>query len=58
MLDQLVRLGCDRAQGYFFAPPQPIQDLRGLIGRRRNWRPPGAKLMTAAMRPDRRDRSE
>ena len=52
------RSGCDEAQGYFFAPPQPIQDLRGLIGRARNWRPPGAKLMTAAMRPGRRDRSE
>jgi EAL domain-containing protein (putative c-di-GMP-specific phosphodiesterase class I) len=57
-LAELLALGCDEAQGYFFAPPQPIQDLRGLIGRARNWRPPGTKLMTAAMQPGRRNRSE
>ena len=27
-LAELVALGCDEAQGYFFAPPQPVQDLR------------------------------
>jgi diguanylate cyclase (GGDEF)-like protein/PAS domain S-box-containing protein len=43
----LLALECDEAQGYFFAPPQPAPDLRGLIARTRTWRPPGA----AAMRP-------
>ena len=56
-LAELLALGCDEAQGYFFAPPQPIQDLRGLIGRARNWRPPGTNLMTAAIRPGRRNPS-
>jgi EAL domain-containing protein (putative c-di-GMP-specific phosphodiesterase class I) len=44
-LTELIRLGCDEAQGYFFAPPQPIADLRQLIGRNRTWRPPGTRLM-------------
>jgi diguanylate cyclase (GGDEF)-like protein/PAS domain S-box-containing protein len=51
-LAELVALGCDEAQGYFFAPPQPVQDLRTLIGRKRAWRPPGARLMSAFPRRD------
>jgi diguanylate cyclase (GGDEF)-like protein/PAS domain S-box-containing protein len=45
-LAELVTLGCDEAQGYFFAPPQPADDVRELLGRMRRWRPPGARLMT------------
>jgi diguanylate cyclase (GGDEF)-like protein/PAS domain S-box-containing protein len=45
-LEALVALGCDGAQGYYFAPPQPADDLRELMGRARRWRPPGAPLMT------------
>src|SRR5262249_19883868 len=52
-LAELIALGCDEAQGYYFAPPQPVDDLRALIGRKRSWRPPGAKLMTAFPLPDR-----
>ena len=51
-LAELVALGCDEAQGYFFAPPQPVQDLRTLIGRKRAWRPPGARVMSAFPRRD------
>ena len=29
-LTELVALGCDEAQGYYFAPPQPVDDLRML----------------------------
>jgi EAL domain-containing protein (putative c-di-GMP-specific phosphodiesterase class I) len=47
-LAELIALGCDEAQGYFFAPPQPVEDLRALIGRKRMWRPPGARLMNDA----------
>ncbi|MGH8977747.1 MAG: putative bifunctional diguanylate cyclase/phosphodiesterase, partial [Acidimicrobiia bacterium] len=45
-LVEVIALGCDEAQGYYFAPPQPVQDFRTLIGRARAWRPPGARLMT------------
>jgi diguanylate cyclase (GGDEF)-like protein len=45
-LQALVDLECDEAQGYFFAPPQPADDLRELMGRARRWRPPGARVMT------------
>jgi diguanylate cyclase (GGDEF)-like protein/PAS domain S-box-containing protein len=44
-LTELVALGCDDAQGYFFAPPQPANDLRGLVSATRRWRPPGTPLM-------------
>ncbi len=44
-LAELVELGCDEAQGYFFAPPQPAQDLRALVSATRRWRPPGSPLM-------------
>jgi EAL domain-containing protein (putative c-di-GMP-specific phosphodiesterase class I) len=44
-LDELVALGCDEAQGYFFAPPQPAQDLRALVSSTRHWRPPGSPAM-------------
>jgi diguanylate cyclase (GGDEF)-like protein/PAS domain S-box-containing protein len=44
----LIEHGCDQAQGYFFAPPQPALDLRGLIARTRTWRPPGATVMRPA----------
>jgi diguanylate cyclase (GGDEF)-like protein/PAS domain S-box-containing protein len=44
-LTELLALGCDEAQGYFFAPPQPAQDLRGLVSATRRWRPPGSPLM-------------
>ena len=57
-LTELVALGCDEAQGYYFAPPQPVQDLRVLIGRSRAWRPPGARLMTNPGAHDRKRRME
>jgi diguanylate cyclase (GGDEF)-like protein/PAS domain S-box-containing protein len=44
-LGELVALGCDEAQGYFFAPPQPAQDLKALVSATRRWRPPGSTLM-------------
>ena len=44
----LIDLECDEAQGYFFSPPQPAPDLRGLIARTRTWRPPGAAVMRPA----------
>jgi diguanylate cyclase (GGDEF)-like protein/PAS domain S-box-containing protein len=44
-LVELVALGCDEAQGYFFAPPQPAHDLRTLVSATRRWRPPGSRLM-------------
>jgi EAL domain-containing protein (putative c-di-GMP-specific phosphodiesterase class I) len=44
----LIELDCDEAQGYFFSPPQPASDLRGLIARTRTWRPPGAAVMRPA----------
>jgi len=44
-LTELVALGCDDAQGYFFAPPQPADDLRALVSATRRWRPPGTPLM-------------
>ncbi|MCZ7529969.1 MAG: PAS domain S-box protein [Acidimicrobiia bacterium] len=40
-LAELLALGCDYAQGFFFAPPQPAGDLEVLIGPKRSWRPPG-----------------
>jgi diguanylate cyclase (GGDEF)-like protein/PAS domain S-box-containing protein len=57
-LAELIALGCDEAQGYYFAPPQPVEDLRSLIGRKRTWRPPGARLMTAATANERNRRAE
>jgi diguanylate cyclase (GGDEF)-like protein/PAS domain S-box-containing protein len=54
-LIELVAMGCDEAQGYYFAPPQPVQDLRALIGRARAWRPPGARVIGDA-RPTGRNR--
>jgi EAL domain-containing protein (putative c-di-GMP-specific phosphodiesterase class I) len=50
-LTELVALGCDEAQGYFFAPPQPVDDLRSLIGRHRAWRPPGVRIIGGEHRP-------
>jgi diguanylate cyclase (GGDEF)-like protein/PAS domain S-box-containing protein len=44
-LTELVALGCDDAQGYFFAPPQPANDLRALVSATRRWRPPGTPLL-------------
>lgn len=44
-LAELIALGCDDAQGFFFAPPQPASDLSELITRSRPWRPPGASVM-------------
>ena len=44
-LRALLDLGCDEAQGYFFAPPQPAADLRALVSATRRWRPPGSRLM-------------
>ncbi len=46
-LTELVALGCDLAQGYYFAPPQPVADLGELLQRTRPWRPPGARFLTA-----------
>jgi diguanylate cyclase (GGDEF)-like protein/PAS domain S-box-containing protein len=45
-LVELVERGCDEAQGYYFAPPQPADDVRELLGPSRRWRPRGARLMT------------
>jgi EAL domain-containing protein (putative c-di-GMP-specific phosphodiesterase class I) len=42
---ELVRLGCDHAQGFFFAPPQPSTDLRSVLTR--SWRPPGRSLIVS-----------
>jgi diguanylate cyclase (GGDEF)-like protein len=44
-LTELVALGCDEAQGYYFAPPQPVQDLTDLMARTRSWRPPGTNII-------------
>jgi len=44
-LTQLVALGCDEAQGYFFAPPQPATDLQPIVSSARRWRPPGSSLI-------------
>ncbi|MEZ5171761.1 MAG: PAS domain S-box protein [Acidimicrobiia bacterium] len=44
-LAELLSLGCDLAQGFFFAPPQPAADLETLVGRGRRWRPPGSSLI-------------
>jgi diguanylate cyclase (GGDEF)-like protein/PAS domain S-box-containing protein len=44
-LTELVSLGCDEAQGYYFAPPQPAADLQPLVSSARRWRPPGSSLM-------------
>ena len=49
-LAALIDLECDEAQGYFFLPPQPAPDLRGLIASTRTWRPPGAAVMRPAGR--------
>ena len=35
LLDQLVRLGCDRGQGYLIMRPSPAEDLGELIERGR-----------------------
>jgi EAL domain-containing protein (putative c-di-GMP-specific phosphodiesterase class I) len=44
-LAELVALGCDEAQGYYFAPPQPVQDLSDLMARIRSWRPQGTNII-------------
>jgi EAL domain-containing protein (putative c-di-GMP-specific phosphodiesterase class I) len=44
-LTKLVALGCDEAQGYYFAPPQPAADLHPIVSAARRWRPPGSSLM-------------
>lgn len=44
-LAELLSLGCDYGQGYFFAPPQPVGDVEALVGRGRRWRPPGSSLI-------------
>jgi diguanylate cyclase (GGDEF)-like protein/PAS domain S-box-containing protein len=57
-LEELIALGCDQAQGFFFAPPQPASDVGAMVGHGRRWRPPGASLMGTARRfvNDRRGR--
>jgi diguanylate cyclase (GGDEF)-like protein/PAS domain S-box-containing protein len=45
-LKSLIDLECDEAQGYYFAPPQPADDLEKVVSNARRWRPPGAALMT------------
>jgi EAL domain-containing protein (putative c-di-GMP-specific phosphodiesterase class I) len=45
-LKSLIDLECDEAQGYYFAPPQPADDLEKIVSSARRWRPPGAALMT------------
>jgi two-component system CheB/CheR fusion protein len=36
-LDELVRLGCDVAQGYYFARPAPRQEVDALLAQRPDW---------------------
>ncbi len=57
-LTELLGLGCDLAQGYFFAPPQPAPDLESLLERGRRWRPPGTSVMQSvdSLEPVRRRR--
>jgi diguanylate cyclase (GGDEF)-like protein/PAS domain S-box-containing protein len=45
-LKSLIDLECDEAQGYYFAPPQPANDLETIFSSSRRWRPPGAALMS------------
>jgi PAS domain S-box-containing protein len=47
-LSSLLETGCDEAQGNFFAPPQPVSDLRTLVSPTRRWRPRGSHLMRRA----------
>ncbi|MCZ7528107.1 MAG: EAL domain-containing protein [Acidimicrobiia bacterium] len=39
-LSELMELGCDQAQGFFFAPPQPGIDMAALVARAPRWRLP------------------
>jgi diguanylate cyclase (GGDEF)-like protein/PAS domain S-box-containing protein len=39
-LTRLVELGCDQAQGYYFARPEPVADLGELLAATRAWTPP------------------
>ncbi len=36
-LSELVAMGCDRAQGFFFARPQPAEDFASIIANSRRW---------------------
>ena len=51
-LTALVELGCDQAQGFFFSPPRPADDIVALLaGRGPTLRLPGAALMRRQHRP-------
>jgi diguanylate cyclase (GGDEF)-like protein len=38
-LSELVALGCDRAQGYWFSRPQPADVFAAVVGNPRRWQP-------------------
>ena len=51
-LAALVELGCDQAQGFFFSPPRPADDIVALLaGGGPMLRLPGASLMRRERRP-------
>jgi diguanylate cyclase (GGDEF)-like protein len=51
-LAALVELGCDQAQGFFFSPPRPANDIGALLaGGGPTLRLPGAALMRRERRP-------
>ena len=51
-LTALVELGCDQAQGFFFSPPRPAEDIVALLaGGGPTLRLPGASLMRREHRP-------
>jgi EAL domain-containing protein (putative c-di-GMP-specific phosphodiesterase class I) len=47
-LAALVRLGCDHAQGYWFARPQPVADLAELLASTQDWAPDGMSRLRRA----------
>ena len=47
-LAELVALGCDQAQGYYFAKPLPVADLGALLIETRRWAPSGVTQFRSA----------
>ena len=44
-LQELVRLGCDAAQGFLFSTPQPAANLEEIVTMPGSTRLPGAELL-------------